>query len=305
MNREKAREAIVKIFTAAGYDVNEGEGEFDLSAVGDDECIVVMCSNEGPEIERFVSTPWKVRYESGPAECTKLLFSQNASINVPGCIRWGEAELARFSGMAVISEINNIPLSLELGTRIPHKKELDSLGPIIPHLPVHISEERAASIANVEGTIKCRFVPNWFYHYKSTGEKVFKHHVISFEEEAKGAMSAVNGLETEIEFDMVEKSGIPSGSEVLHPVIQKKDAEEKIVSGLIEKLTRGVRTREVEGDTISYEDKIIKPDRKNITVELELVYVPVWQVRGKKIVEVNGYSGEILTEPMDDGVELL
>jgi hypothetical protein len=35
------------------------------------------------------------------------------------------------------------------------------------------------------------------------------------------------------------------------------------------------------------------------------VYVPVWQIRGKKIVEVNATNGEILSVPMDEGVEIL
>jgi hypothetical protein len=35
------------------------------------------------------------------------------------------------------------------------------------------------------------------------------------------------------------------------------------------------------------------------------MYVPVWQVRGKKIVEINAFTGEILSQPMDEGVEIL
>jgi hypothetical protein len=61
----------------------------------------------------------------------------------------------------------------------------------------------------------------------------------------------------------------------------------------------------VKGDAIFYEEKVIKPDRKNIQLDIMQVYVPVWQVKGKKIVEVNAFTGEILSEPMDEGVEIL
>jgi len=50
---------------------------------------------------------------------------------------------------------------------------------------------------------------------------------------------------------------------------------------------------------------VIKPERQNIQLEVTSVYVPVWQVRGKKIIEVNATTGEILAVPMDEGVEIL
>lgn len=50
---------------------------------------------------------------------------------------------------------------------------------------------------------------------------------------------------------------------------------------------------------------MVKPDKRNIDIELDEVYVPVWQIRGKKIVEINAYTGEILSVPMDEGVEIL
>ena len=50
---------------------------------------------------------------------------------------------------------------------------------------------------------------------------------------------------------------------------------------------------------------MLRPDKKNISIDIDLVHFPVWQVRGKKIVEVNAYTGDILSEPMDEGVEIL
>jgi hypothetical protein len=74
---------------------------------------------------------------------------------------------------------------------------------------------------------------------------------------------------------------------------------------LIDQLTRTVRIKQVKGDAIFYEEKVIRPDRKNIQLDIRQMYVPVWQVRGKKIVEINAFTGEILSQPMDEGVEIL
>jgi len=60
----------------------------------------------------------------------------------------------------------------------------------------------------------------------------------------------------------------------------------------------------VSGDAISYEEKVLKPDRGGININVRQVYIPIWQVRGKKIVEVNAFSGEVLSSPMDEGVEI-
>jgi len=40
-------------------------------------------------------------------------------------------------------------------------------------------------------------------------------------------------------------------------------------------------------------------------VDLQMVYIPVWQFKGKKIAELNAFTGEVLQEPMDTGAEIL
>ena len=89
-----------------------------------------------------------------------------------------------------------------------------------------------------------------------------------------------------------------------NPHIRKDEATERIVNELIDRLTQKVRIKQEKGDAIFYEEKILKPDRKNITVDTRQVYIPIWQIRGKKIVEINAFTGELLSEPMDEGVEI-
>jgi hypothetical protein len=88
-------------------------------------------------------------------------------------------------------------------------------------------------------------------------------------------------------------------------VIQKGEAEEKIRTQVVEQLTQKVRVKQSRGDTIFYEERIFRPEKKEITVDLQMVYIPVWQIKGKKIVELNAFSGTVLREPMDTGAEIL
>ncbi len=78
-----------------------------------------------------------------------------------------------------------------------------------------------------------------------------------------------------------------------------------IITSIISSLAKRVRIKTESGDAIFSEEKTFKPSREQIERTIWLLYVPVWQVRGRHIVEVNATTGEILSEPMDEGVELL
>ena len=117
-------------------------------------------------------------------------------------------------------------------------------------------------------------------------------------------MNAINGSLTDIDPDTVTRRSIPQGSEILRAQIDKDTADEKITCILIKNMTCKVKARQVKGDAIYYEEKNVAPDRSNIALELRELFIPVWQIKGKKIVEINAYTGERLREPMDDGVEV-
>ena len=118
-------------------------------------------------------------------------------------------------------------------------------------------------------------------------------------------MNAINGTCMEWDQASTVDAEVPGEAEIVKPHITKEEASERIFNDLVDKLTQHVRLRQEKGDAIFYEEKVIKPEKKNIAIEISQVYVPVWQVRGKKIVEINAFNGEILTEPMDEGVEIL
>ena len=175
----------------------------------------------------------------------------------------------------------------------------------VPHVPVKVDEKRARAISGENGAGILRFIPYWRYHYRSSGQKGYGNQVVTFNAEKKGAINAINGAETGEELGQAEVSPVPISAVVLQPMVKKDEAAEKLRTRVIEELTQKVRIKQVKGDTIFYEERIFKPERKDIEVDLELVHVPVWQFRGKKFVELNAVTGVILTEPMDTGAELL
>ncbi|MDT8357731.1 MAG: hypothetical protein RQ758_04420 [Methanomicrobiaceae archaeon] len=311
MIRGRARAAVQQILETASFEVEDIGEAADLSAMRGDECLVVLCSNDRGEIEAFDRVKFQVQLEDGAQVCTKLLVTFNDSVETTRCARWGKRELAAYAGEAVVASILGEDLSIRLGApgaAVAEEEEevpAEPPGPTLPHLPIRITKERAGLLSGQEGTIMCRFIPHWYYHYVSSGEKVFRDKVISFDAEDVGAISAINGIATEMDAGTVVEAEIPAGSEVLAPVMDKSEARDKIVDEVIDLLTKGVRVKQVSGDAILSEDKILKPERKDVRVELALVYVPVWQIRGKKIVEINAHSGDVLKEPMDEGVELL
>ncbi len=314
--RDKARNVLKQILTAASYDVHEEDDPLDLSAVGSDDALVVLCSDDAETIDEFDAVTYRLRCGDGEIICTRLLFS-GVGATAENCICWDMDDLARYAGEAARAHVLGRRLDIDLTAPVPVAPEQPRAavaddedealsGPEIPHLPVLVGEKRAVGIAGVHGAAKCRFIPHWEYCYTSTGERQIKDKFVSFEAEGTGILNGINGLRMEMETDRVETSAVPFGSEVLRPHIGKDEAEELLRKEVVESLTQKVRFRQEKGDAIFYEEKILKPDRNNIAVDIRLVYVPVWQVRGgSKIVEVNAFTGEVLSTPMDEGVELL
>jgi hypothetical protein len=277
------------------------------------EVLLVLCSNNPSEIEEFDRTKFCLKVENEELDCKKLLFTLNEAATADHCIRWGVNEFVRYAGEAALARVLERTLSLSFaGVQEPSAASAArasapeaSSGITLPHLPIKVNSQAAEQIAGFRGTISLRFMPHWYYTYQSAGEKVYKDHRIPFDSEGSGAINAITGMQVAAEGLNFTETEIPAASEVVKPHISREDAAEKITQDLINKLTQKVRIKQVNGDAIFYEEKEIKPDRTNFGIEIRQMYVPVWQIKGKKIVEVNANSGEILSEPMDEGVEIL
>ena len=315
----RACDVVRWIFSAASYDVDEGDGAIDLSAFRDDECVVILCSEDTAQIEEFDRLKYRVSLASGPVLCKKLLISFTLPIQVQSCTVWGERELSEVAATTIGSYIRgdavSIPLTSSEQNAAPHSAGRPYAEPEnepepepgleIPHLPVMITGSRAQAICGMKGTATLRFIPYWAYQAESHGEKIYKTHIISFEREESGVVSAVNGLSGDFTAEITEMKAVPGDADVIPPKISKHDIIEKVTATLVEELSQTVRISQCEGDTIFYEDRSFSPNPENITISAEIIYVPVWQVRGNRIAEVNAFTGDILEMPMDDGVEVL
>jgi hypothetical protein len=313
--REKAKNAMRLILEAARFDVEEVDEPLDLSAVREGVCLLVLCSNDKNLISQFDKTNYSLMIDDHEMNCKKLLFSIDKDISTENCIQWGVDEFVRYTGEAVLADILNRELALDLTPAKSRKSQASSsAGPAqasqepsgvsIPHFPVKLTEQAAIRAAGVQGTAKLRFIPYYLFHYTSSGEQVYKDRRIPFDADGWSALNAINGIKIDLDGKQVEDKDIPGGAEVCNPHIKKEEASERMVTELIERLTQKVRIKQEKGDAIFYEEKILKPDKKNITIDAKQVYIPVWQIRGKKIVEVNAFTGELLSEPMDEGVEV-
>jgi hypothetical protein len=311
--REKAKNAMRLILEAARFEVEEVDEPLDLSAVRDGVCLLVLCSNDRALIGQFDKTNYSLMIDDHEMNCKKLLFTLDKEIATENCIQWGVEEFVRFTGEAVLADIVSRELALDLtpgkskraaavAPAVPVEEEPSGI--TLPHFPVKVSEQAAIRTGGVQGTARLRFMPYFLFHYTSSGEQVYKDRRIPFDAEGWGAINAINGIKIELDGKQVEDSEIPGGAEVCDPHIRKDEATERIVSELVDRLTQKVRIKQEKGDAIFYEEKVLKPDRKNISVDAKQVYIPVWQIRGRKIVEVNAFTGELLSEPMDEGVEV-
>jgi len=314
--RDKAKHAMRLILEAARFEVEEVDDPLDLSAVRDGTCLLVLCSNDSDLISQFDKTNYSLMIDDHEMTCRKLLFSIDKDIVTENCIHWRVDEFVRYTGEAVLADILDRELSLDLSPSKGKKttgaaavvqeasqKEVPS-GITIPHYPIKISEQAAIRTGGVQGTAKLRFIPYYLFHYSSSGEQIFKDRRVPFDADGWAAINAINGIKIDLDDKLVEETEIPSGAEVSDSHIRKDEATERLVNELIDRLTQKVRIKQEKGDAIFYEEKILKPEKKNISVDVRQVYIPIWQIRGKKIVEVNAFTGELLSEPMDEGVEI-
>jgi hypothetical protein len=94
--------------------------------------------------------------------------------------------------------------------------------------------------------------------------------------------------------------------ELKRPNVDKKQAEKILLGLIIEENTREIRINNTEGQAVIYEHRSISPRSEEIQLDIELVYIPVWEVKGKRnSLEINAYNAKVLEEPIDEDAEFL
>jgi hypothetical protein len=192
---------------------------------------------------------------------------------------------------------------------------LASEEPIVMSLhspPVNVSEDRAYSIAapHIRGANAAvlKFVPFWRYNYSLNVEHHYRSKIIDISGDGSGYVNALNGNPEEMNLQNVQNTvSVPNVEyDVKMPATSEQEATTKLLDDIIDEYTRDLRFDATQGETIISEHKKFKPDASDINLDVELVYVPVWEVKGQRnSVEINASSGEVLRNPVDNDVEFV
>lgn len=299
---------IGRILETAGYDCELEEGPYNISAVKGDKCILVMCCEDKDMLGRFDMTPYTIMLNGVKTRCDKIIFAGNANFQAKESELWTREKFGRYIEESAFARMFNEPFDIVSAPSYAYPGPTPA--PLMPGydliLPIRISAKDAVRVARQDGPTVLRMIPYWRYRYVSVGEASYKGKSVCFDEEGQGWINAVNGTPGDFDENTIpEPKEIPQDADVV-PIMKTKDVvREEILATLIKKLTRRVRIKTTSGDAIFAEERDFKPNEDNIELKFEKVYVPVWQVRGKKdIVEVNAYTGFELTVPSDEGCEV-
>ncbi|HJJ35685.1 MAG TPA: hypothetical protein O0X27_00765 [Methanocorpusculum sp.] len=316
-NYDQALSEISLILQTAGYDCEAEEGPFNLSGVKGNKCIIVLCSDDMNALQRFDMTPYTINIGGSKIRCDKLIFSVNSSFKPKESLIWSKEKLLGLIAAAAEARIFAQPFSLDAapvsyaGASVQPDPsgnstlQMSMMG-LEQMLPVKIDARGAARVCHEEGPSRLKLIPYWRYEYTSGGSASYKGKEVKFDGQGYGWINAVNNLEWEFGADaMPQPSEIPRDAEIVSATTQQKDVEETIMQLLIKKLTKHLRLKVTSGDAIFAEEKEFIPTPENISLKVTKVYVPVWEIRGKKdIVEVNAFDGQELAVPSDEGCEV-
>jgi hypothetical protein len=153
-----------------------------------------------------------------------------------------------------------------------------------------------------------KFVPFWKYRYNVDVEKRFRSRVLSIAGKGNGLLNALNKSREEMKIDdFGTPTRIPAVQyELKKPNVDKKNAEKFLLNLIVEENTREMRFNNMEGQAIIYEHRSISPRPEEIELDMELVYLPVWEVKGKRnSLEINAYNAKVLENPIDEDAEFL
>ena len=126
--------------------------------------------------------------------------------------------------------------------------------------------------------------------------------------EASGCLNALNGTDEQLVLDDVRDSIVVPDVlyEVKHPITTEKEARDQLIGRIVEDHTKDLRFDNTQGEAIISEHKRFRPALEDIRLDIDLVYVPVWEIKGpRSSVEINAYNSEVLQNPVDDDAEFV
>lgn len=205
---------------------------------------------------------------------------------------------------------NRKPVKKPEHVEIPRVDSYDVLN--IKSVEPRISKEQAIIIAkpylSSPKDAVLKFVPFWKYTYTVEAEKRVRSKILTITGEGKGFLNALNKTKEDLELEgLGTPTRIPAVQyEVKRHNVDRKQAEKILLDSIVEENTREMRFNNTEGQAIIYEQRSISPKPDEIELEVELVYIPVWEVKGKRnSLEINAYNAEVLEEPVDEDAEFV
>ncbi len=176
---------------------------------------------------------------------------------------------------------------------------------------IRVDERRA--IATAKGFVSgitgaaIEFVPFWNYRYVIDTYRQHKTKAIHLSSEGSGAINALNREKHEYLQEVCDSISVPCQNyEIKSPTVTKVEAREEILNDAIESNTKNVASTSTSGGAIITEHRTVRPMAKDIDLEMELVYLPVWEVKGMNgSIMIDAHDGNAMTTPVDDDVEFL
>jgi len=176
---------------------------------------------------------------------------------------------------------------------------------------IRVDERRA--IATAKGFVSgitgaaIEFVPFWNYRYVIDTYRQHKTKAIHLSSEGSGAINALNREKHEYLQDVCDSISVPCQDyEIKSPTVTKVEAREEILNDAIESNTKNIASTSTSGGAIITEHRTVRPMAKDIDLDMDLVYLPVWEVKGMNgSIMIDAHDGNAITAPVDDDVEFL
>lgn len=322
MNKQVIIDIVKNIFTYRGYSISSSE-ICDLLAEKDDEHFLIKFEKD-PNFNniRYFSNKVK-RYGKG------IVISDSFDEKIrrfaidDGLTLWDRSELEMQIGRAVLGgtlekhdERPTQKEDVDISSKQEHEPEIreykKTINVMLRSVPVNIRKQDALSIAEAKiGTPKnqtLKFIPVWYYRYSFDVQKKYKSKIVDLTGEGEGYIQAITGENFFNKYrDIKENILMPTQNyEIKEPLVQRNDAAGKALNSIIREHTKEVRLNEMIGDTIVFENKIVAPDPSEINIQIDLLYVPFWEIKGKReVIEINGYDGHIMAIKLYNDAEMV
>lgn len=176
---------------------------------------------------------------------------------------------------------------------------------------IRVDEGRA--IATAKGFVRgvtgaaIEFVPFWNYRYVIDTHRRYKTKTIHIAAEGSGAINALNREKHEHLQNVCDSIPVPCQNyEIKSPTVAKIEAREEMLNDAIENNTKNMASTSTSGGAVVTEHRTVMPLAKDIDLEMELVYLPVWEVKGMNgSIMIDAHNGTAITTPVDDDAEFL